>query len=94
MSELSEERITEIIISAVLQANAERRKEDISHICFCSDPQAKARHDKDHESLHKMCNFFDKIENTKWVFWFAVVTVIAGASTLALWEGMKSLVKR
>ena len=77
--ELTEKQITEIVVNAVLQANSERRKEDISHFCFCSEPQSKAKHDLEHEALRRFMKTMDRIEKTSWAFVMVVLTLIAGS---------------
>ena len=79
VSGLTEEALARIVISAVLQANSERRKEDISHVCFCSIPQTKAQHDLEHEALRRFMKTMDRIEKTSWAFVLVVLTLIAGS---------------
>ena len=79
MTELTEKQITEIVANALMQANSERRKEDIQHVCFCSVPQTKAQHDLEHEALRRFMKTMDRIEKTSWAFVMIVLTLIAGS---------------
>ena len=96
MAELTpeEKKLATLIAEAVAQAISERRQEVLSHTCICSDAISKSKHEADHEIIRRIGGFLDRVENAKWGFLFLVLGVLVSGGAYALWEGVKSVVKR
>ena len=86
---ISEQRLAEIVGQAVSQALSERRQEVATHVCFCSDPQSKARHDEEHAIIRRVAVMLDRVDKTKWGFLLIAGGLIAGT----LWDAVKGLFK-
>jgi hypothetical protein len=96
---ITEEALTLIVDKAVRGA-LERRIEDyvpfpeVAHTCICSDVNSKSKHEADHEIIRRIGRFLDRVENAKWGFLIIVFGAIVSGGLYALWEGIKSVVKK
>ena len=88
-----EEKLTQIVIDAVTEAIANRRKKISPFYCFCDDPGASARHKADHEIIRKLGRTLDRIEDTKWKFAMLVMAVVVSGFLIATWEGISGIIK-
>jgi hypothetical protein len=92
--QFDEKVLADLVKIAVSEAIAERRQEIPVHTCICSDTIAKAKHEADHEIIRRIGKFLDRVENAKWSFFMLVITAAVSSAAYALWEGVKSVVKK
>lgn len=85
--------LAELVVEAVTQAMSERRQE-VQHSCICSDAISKSKHEADHEIIRRIGKFLDRVENAKWGFLMFVLAAIVSGGAYALWEGVKSVVRK
>lgn len=90
---VSEERLAQMMGDVFTQKMSERRAEIVAHSCICSDLDAKAKHTADHEIIHRIGKFLDRVENAKWGFLMLILAVLVSSGAYALWEGIKATVK-